>query len=168
MILLISIAGIVISTKLTNGEPGLFGYQLKTVLSGSMEPSIQTGSIIAVKSVDQEERTALKKGDVITFRDENRLVTHRISDVSSTDGHVQYTTKGDNNDAADSNPVLAESIVAVYKGFTLPYVGYLIGFSQSPKGNILFMIIPGVLMMGYAIYTVWATVRQLEKKQNIV
>lgn len=31
------------------GEPQVFGYQLKTVLSGSMEPEIKTGSIIAVK-----------------------------------------------------------------------------------------------------------------------
>ncbi|MYL61568.1 S26 family signal peptidase, partial [Virgibacillus halodenitrificans] len=48
MVLLITVAGIVLSTKLSGGEPQVFGYQLKTVLSGSMEPGIQTGSIIAV------------------------------------------------------------------------------------------------------------------------
>ena len=49
MILLISVASVVVITKVSGGEPQLFGYQLKTVLSGSMEPGIQTGSIIAVK-----------------------------------------------------------------------------------------------------------------------
>ena len=40
---------VVISSKASGGEPQVFGYQLKTVLSGSMEPAFNTGSIIAVK-----------------------------------------------------------------------------------------------------------------------
>ncbi len=40
---------VVVSSKASGGEPQFFGYQIKTVLSGSMEPGIQTGSIIAVK-----------------------------------------------------------------------------------------------------------------------
>jgi signal peptidase I len=167
MILLVSVAGMVLSTKLTGGEPEVFGYQLKTVLSGSMEPGIQTGSIIAVKSIGEEEKATLQKGDVITFaEEENRLVTHRISDVISTDSGVQYTTKGDNNQAPDSNPVLLENIVAEYNGFTIPYVGYLLHFAQSPNGSILFMIIPGVLMLGYSLFTIWSTLRQLEDKHS--
>ena len=42
---------VVISSRASGGEPAFNGYQLKTVLSGSMEPGIQTGSIIAVKPV---------------------------------------------------------------------------------------------------------------------
>ncbi|MFZ3589655.1 hypothetical protein ACOI1C_10300 [Bacillus sp. DJP31] len=56
---------VVVSSRVTGTEPQLFGYQLKTVLSGSMEPGIQTGSIIAVK-VD-EDMTRFQKGDVITL-----------------------------------------------------------------------------------------------------
>lgn len=166
MILLVSVAGMVLSTKLTGGEPEVFGYQLKTVLSGSMEPSIQTGSIIAVKSIGEEEKATFQTGDVITFTEENRLVTHRISDVISTDSGVHYTTKGDNNHAPDSNPVLAENIVAEYNGFTIPYVGYFLHFAQSPNGSILFMIIPGVLMLGYSLFTIWNTLRQVEEKHK--
>jgi signal peptidase I len=167
MILLVGVAVLVISTKLSGENPEVFGYQLKTVLSGSMEPSILTGSIIAVKSVDNEERAALQKGDVITFKEEeNMLITHRILEVTSTDNSVQYTTKGDNNHAPDSNPVLAENVVAVYHGFTIPYAGYLINFSQSQNGSILFMIIPGLLMLGYSAFTIWRTLRELDDKQN--
>lgn len=43
---------VVISTKSSGGEPQLFGYQLKTVLSGSMEPEFKTGSVIAVQKVE--------------------------------------------------------------------------------------------------------------------
>ncbi|WP_226671172.1 signal peptidase I SipW [Metabacillus litoralis] len=164
VVLLVSVAGIVISTKLTNGQPELFGYQLKTVLSGSMEPGIATGSVIAVKTVDEEERVSLKQGDVITFKEDNKLVTHRISEVKKTSSSVLYVTKGDNNDALDSNPVLAENVQAVYKGFTIPNLGYFINFTQSPNGSIFFMIVPGILILGYSILSIWKTLRQLEDK----
>ena len=164
IILLISVAGLVISKKLTNGQPEVFGYQLKTVLSGSMEPSIQTGSIIAVKSVDKAEQASLQKGDVITFNEEKRLVTHRITEVKRTDSGVLYTTKGDNNDAPDSNPVLSENVVAVYNGFTIPYLGYVSNFAESPNGSLLFMIIPGFLLLAYSLFTIWRSLRQLENK----
>lgn len=164
VLLLVSVAGLVLSTKLTNGEPSVFGYQLKTVLSGSMEPGIQTGSVIAVKSVNEEERENLQKGDVITFIEENRLVTHRIVEVTHTDSHIQYLTKGDHNNAPDTNPVLAENVEAVYNGFTIPLLGYFINFAQSPNGNILFMIIPGILLLGYSIWTIRKTLRHLEDK----
>ena len=71
MVLLISVASVVVITKISGGEPQLFGYQLKTVLSGSMEPGIQTGSIIAVKLA--EDKTNFKEGDVITFQEEEEF-----------------------------------------------------------------------------------------------
>src|SRR5690625_1700966 len=77
MVLLVGVAVIVLSTKLSGSEPQVFGHQMKTVLSGSMEPGIQTGSIIAVKPLNDENN--LKKNDVITFKeDANTLITHRI------------------------------------------------------------------------------------------
>ena len=56
---LILMAFLVVSSKASGGEPQAFGYQLKTVLSGSMEPTFKTGSIIAVKPVEAKERETL-------------------------------------------------------------------------------------------------------------
>ncbi|WP_010531349.1 signal peptidase I SipW [Lentibacillus jeotgali] len=163
IILLISLAALVISIKLAGGEPEVFGYQLKSVLSGSMEPGIQTGSLIAVKSVDEGEKSNFQEGDVITFvSEEDNLITHRITEVAETDSGVVYTTKGDNNNAPDSSPVLAEDVVGLYTGFTIPYAGYVANFAQSPNGSILFMIIPGILLIGYASFTIWRTLRKLD------
>ncbi|WP_067727081.1 signal peptidase I SipW [Oceanobacillus damuensis] len=168
MILLIGVAAIVLSNKLSGGDPEVLGYQLKTVLSGSMEPGIQTGSIIAVKSLTEEEKASFANGDVITFMEEdNKLITHRITEVTTTENGVLYTTKGDNNNAADKTPVIAENVVGSYNGFTIPYVGYLINFSQSPNGSIVFMIIPGFLMLAYSGVTIWKTIRQLDEKDKI-
>ncbi|MBY7144126.1 signal peptidase I [Virgibacillus sp. NKC19-3] len=167
MVLLISVAAIVVFTKLSEEDPEVFGHQLKAVLSGSMEPGIQTGSMIAVRSVD-DERTDFKSGDVITFIEEdNTLITHRIVEVTTTNNGVLYTTKGDNNNAVDANPVLADNVVGVYNGFTIPYIGYFINFAQSPEGSALLLILPGIFLFGYSIFTIWRTLNTLEKKQNV-
>lgn len=164
-ILLIGVTILVIPAKITGEQPEIFGYQLKSVLSGSMEPSIQTGSLIAIKSVKGEKISHIQEGDVITFiGEENNLITHRISDIALTDSGTVYTTKGDNNNATDSAPVLAENVVGLYSGLTIPYAGYVINFVQSPNGYILFMVIPGLLMVGYAVFTIWRTLRELDDK----
>lgn len=167
MVLLIGAALLVLSTKLSGGEPEVFGYQLKTVLSGSMEPGIQTGSVIAIESIGEDESSNFGKGDVITFmEEENKLITHRITEVTETNSGVIYTTKGDNNNAPDRNPVLADNVVGLYTGVTIPFVGYFIDFAQSPNGSILFLIVPGVLMLGYSAFSIWRTLAQLEKNSK--
>lgn len=167
MIVLFAVAALVVINKASGGEPEVFGYQVKTVLSGSMEPDIQTGSIIAVEPIEGDERNELKNGDVITFMEsEEKLVTHRIIDVKGSGENVIYTTKGDNNNAPDTNPVLAENVVAVYDGFTIPYLGYISSFAQSPNGSIAFLIIPGFLMLGYSIIIIWRALRELDDQKR--
>ncbi|WP_339213971.1 signal peptidase I [Solibacillus sp. FSL W8-0372] len=169
MTLLISVAFIVVISKASGGEPQFFGYQLKTVLSGSMEPDIQTGSIIAVKLA--EDKTSYKAGDVITFQEaEDFLVTHRITEVVSNGDSVLYRTKGDNNQSEDLNPVMAENVVAQYTGFTLPYVGYFNNFASSKNGAFL-LIIPGILLLLYSAFTLWKALALIEiplRKQDEV
>lgn len=163
MVLLIVVASIVVITKASGGEPQLFGYQFKSVLSGSMEPGIQTGSIISVKLV--EDKTNFKEGDVITFMEEDILITHRITEVVKSGDSVLYRTKGDNNNAEDMNPVLADNVVAEYTGFTVPYVGYFINFAQSKNGALL-LLIPGFLLLIYSAFTIWKVLSQIELPQK--
>lgn len=159
LVTLIVMVFVVVNSKLSGGEPQIFGYQLKTVLSGSMEPEIKTGSIIAVKpGVDS---TQIKKGDVITFKiDEKNLVTHRVINVVKKGNRVMYRTKGDNNHSADMNAVLSENVVAEYHGFTIPYIGYIINFINSKNGAFLF-IVPGILLFGYAVFTIWKATSEI-------
>lgn len=159
-LLLISMTFFVISSKASGGEPEIFGYQLKTVLSGSMDPGIKTGSVIAVKPGGDMKR--FQPGDVITFQEEDgKLITHRVTEVVDSGGNIMYRTKGDNNDAEDLNPVLSENVVAEYTGFTIPYLGYFINFSQSQNGAFL-LLIPGVILLGYAAITIWRAIKELD------
>lgn len=158
---LISTAIIVISSKASGGEPQVMGYQLKTVLSGSMEPGIKTGSIIAIKPGGDMMR--FKKGDVLTFKEsENKLITHRVLEVKGTGENTQYITKGDNNDAADLEPVLAANVVGEYNGFTIPYIGYLLNAAQSKMGSALLLILPGILLLMYSAVTIWKAIKEVE------
>ncbi|WP_404429225.1 signal peptidase I SipW [Sutcliffiella horikoshii] len=160
--LLIVMVFIVISTKASGGEPQVLGYQLKTVLSGSMEPEFKTGSIISIKPV--EDPTSLKVNDVITYlQQDNNVVTHRIVEVVENGDQTMYQTKGDNNADLDSQLVLSQNVIGQYTGFTIPYLGYLIEFSKSSKGTAMLLILPGLLLLGYSALTIVSAIKDLDK-----
>lgn len=162
---LIMLTVIVISSRASGGEPELFGYQLKIVLSGSMEPTFHTGSIILVKKV--EDPTVMKEGDVITFVNENnQTVTHRIIDVLNQSGKPFYQTKGDNNEDPDSNLVIPDNVLAKYTGITVPYVGYFLEYASTPIGTAILLIIPGAILLGYSVITIRQAIKEVERKME--
>ncbi|MCP3741722.1 signal peptidase I SipW [Rossellomorea sp. BNER] len=155
----------VMISKASSGEPNLFGYQLKTVLSGSMEPSIQTGSVIAVKPV--EDHKGFQKGDIITFiNEDDLLITHRVIEVKSSGNQLSYITKGDNNDGADRDPVLPQNVKAEYTGFTVPYAGYFLNWINSKIGSALLLIIPGLLLITYSIFAIRKALSGIDRKNK--
>jgi signal peptidase len=115
--------------------PKLLGYGQYAVLTGSMEPGIQVGSIVCDKSFDASDETdvdALFVGEIITYRiGSETLVTHRIIEINEEDETV--TTQGDANNAADGSPVAYSSIVGTY-AFHIPYLGYISMYSRTPLG----------------------------------
>ena len=90
----------------------LFGLQVYTVLSGSMEPTYSVGSLIYVQKVDYKE---LKVGDPITFMlDEDTIATHRIIEVlvdEEDPDTIRYFTKGDANPNPDAMSVHYKNII---------------------------------------------------------
>ncbi|BAC12756.1 signal peptidase [Oceanobacillus iheyensis HTE831] len=158
MLLIVTVFTVILQ-QATDGTPNVFGYQLKTVLSGSMEPEFQTGSIISIHP--QEDTTQFQKGDIITFQNSDGMViTHRVEEVKNNG--EQYVTKGDNNNRADSELVVADSILGQYTGFTIPYVGYATQFANSEEGALFLLIIPGVMLVGYSIINIGRALRQVE------
>lgn len=124
----------------------LFGLQVFSVLSGSMEPNYHVGSLIYVKEVDYHE---LKSGDVITFMlDEDLVATHRIVDVfpdQDDPSVLRYQTKGDANEAADGTLVHYKNVIGT-PVFTIPYLGYVADFIQKPPGTYAAIAIGAVLL----------------------
>jgi signal peptidase len=135
-------------------------YIILTVLSGSMEPSIQTGSIVAIKPAD-----SYKIGDVVTYGaigKDNIPITHRIQEIKVINGQTLFVTKGDANESADGNAVAKKSVQG--KVFlTLPYVGYAVSALRKPIGFFLIVAIPLLLIV---IEEVRSIKKELKKKRE--
>lgn len=96
-----SIVG-VLNQKKTGELFFFFGYRPVVIMSGSMEPEIQTGAIVITQKTKD-----IKKGDIMFFESEDGVsVIHRCIEIK--DG--EYITKGDNNKIKDFEPVKKEQI----------------------------------------------------------
>lgn len=137
---------VVIGAMLLGGVR-ILGYQVFTVLSGSMEPAYHTGSLIYVKDVDYRD---LGEGDVITFMlNEDTVATHRIVGVVPDEEDpsvVRYRTKGDANDAEDGALVHYKNVIGS-PVFTIPYLGYVANYIQNPPGTYIAISGGAVLMI---------------------
>lgn len=124
----------------------VFGMQVFTVLSGSMEPVYHVGSLIYVKETDP---MTLQPGDVITFMlDENTVATHRIVDVipgEEDPSVIRFQTKGDANDAVDGSLVHYKNVLGT-PVFTIPKLGYLASYIQNPPGTYVAISAGAVLL----------------------
>ncbi len=110
------------------------------VTSGSMQPTIQTGSIVFSSPLKN-----YKTGDVVTFKnsaDSESFITHRI--VSVIMG--SYTTRGDANSAIDGAQIKPSQIVGkVIIG--IPFLGYAANSAKDPKIFILLVIVPATIIV---------------------
>ena len=109
--------------------PKALGFQMYTVISGSMEPAIPTGSLVYVR---YEEPDTIVKDDVIAFYSNNAdgsIITHRV--VSNSPAMGQFITKGDANEEKDMNPIPYNNYIGKVK-LSVPVVG---GIAQAATGT---------------------------------
>ena len=123
--------------------PSFFGYKPFIVLSGSMRNVINEGDLVLSKECDTSN---LKVGDIISFKEEEIVVTHRIIDIVSENGEKHFITKGDNNDTQDSGFVLAENIEGIFL-FKVSGLGNVAMFLQTPIGMIVALSIPLAILI---------------------
>ena len=124
----------------------VFGLQVFSVLSGSMEPEYHVGALIYVQKVDPY---TLQVGDDITFLlDEKTVATHRIVGIlpDETDPTViRFRTQGIANDNEDGTPVHYKNVVGK-PIFTIPYLGYVANFIQNPPGTYVAISLGALLL----------------------
>lgn len=114
--------------------PKALGALPMAILTGSMRPAMEPGTMIVVRPVPTTE---LQVGNVVTFQlasDDPTLVTHRISQISQTsNGKTLLTTQGDNNDAADP-PIKGEQVMGEVI-YAVPYFGWATNKIHSDVGR---------------------------------
>ena len=100
VVLILAVSVLIVTLSLTSkssGVPNIFGVAPLSVLTGSMEDTINTGDLIFCEVTD-DPSYEYKKGDIVTFyKDINgnsELNTHRIVEVVKDDNITYYRTQG--------------------------------------------------------------------------
>lgn len=101
---------------------GLFTYQALTIGSGSMSPAIEKGDVIILKGMKNEEARKIKKGDVLVYNHDNKIIVHRVIKKSNNGKTISFKTKGDYNNTKDSWTVKQEDVIGIVK-FRIRWVG---------------------------------------------
>lgn len=131
--------------------PRLLGWEVVTVLTGSMAPTYPADTALAVRPVDPRE---VRAGDVIAFvaADDLPLVTHRVVAVDHGGGQLSFVTKGDANDDVDTETVPASAVRGrVVAG--VPHLGTFVRAVHHPMGFALFLVLPAVALMAQELGT---------------
>ena len=132
--------------------PRLFGWQAYTVVSGSMEPAIPTGSLVYVHEVPPEE---VEEGDVIAYYgawDSASIITHRVVENRVVMG--EFITKGDANQTEDMNPIPYENFIGSVV-YSIPALGRAAELLTSHDGKLVAgaVIAAALLLQGLAVLT---------------
>ena len=122
------------------------GIQPFVVESGSMEPTIKTGSLCFInKRMPYED---IKKDDIIAFKiPSGAYVTHRVVEINNKG----LITKGDANGNVDNVITTPETYLGK-NFFSIPKCGFLVKKIQTTPGRIvvatiiLVLFIAGILL----------------------
>lgn len=98
---------------------GDIGLKMVSIGSESMNPAINKGDIVIVKTINN----TLKENDIISFNHNDINIVHRIVKIEEVDGEVIYHTKGDANEVNDNYEITEDAIVGKVL-FNMPYIGY--------------------------------------------
>lgn len=101
---------------------GLIKYQMFVIGSNSMNTYIYRGDVIIARRANSKEVKNIKKGEILVFRWNNKIISHRVYNVIKKDGKVYFKTKGDNNDQVDNNIAKEKDVIGTVS-FRIKYIG---------------------------------------------
>ncbi len=113
--------------------PGIFGFHMYHVISGSMEPAVPVGSLLYVRSGQPED---VEEGGIIAFYsslEDGGVITHRVVKNNVVSG--TFITKGDANEKEDPSPAAYADYIGEI-ALTVPYMGKLLTVMTSLYGKV--------------------------------
>ena len=117
----------------------ILGIYMFNIISESMEPTFYKDDLAVVKKCKLGE---LQKGEIITFKQDDRIISHRIYMITKGREKIEFITKGDNNAVQDKDPVQFQDVYGKVI-FTIPKIGKVVHYIQNARGfvNILIFVI---------------------------
>ena len=123
-----------VRTSSAENDTTFFGYKPLHIVSGSMEPTIRTGSIILSKRADFD---TLQVGDVISYDNGSELITHRVIAINA-DGSL--TAQGDANLQPDAHKIVRGDVKFVLVR-TMNWTAPVIETLSSPVGIVILVLL---------------------------
>lgn len=99
---------------------GIFKYQLIAIATGSMEPIYYRGDAVIIEKTDPDN---ILVGDILVYKINGGIVTHRVIEIIDKNGIKIYHTKGDNNLIEDNIDIYKKDIKGRVK-YVVKYIGY--------------------------------------------
>ncbi|MGW0966405.1 signal peptidase I [Streptomyces sp. NPDC002516] len=130
-------------------------WEASSVLSGSMEPKLPTGSVVIAQ---REPVTSLKVGDVVIFHrpdEPDRQVVHRIVAITPSEQGPVLQTKGDANRTKDPWHVRPDGDTAWIVRHDVPYLGYVVTSIRTETGFRVLFGAAAVLIAGGVVVLLW-------------
>ena len=176
VVLILAVSVLIVTLSLTSkssGVPNIFGIAPLSVLTGSMEDTINPGDLI-FSEVTNDPSYEYKKGDIVTFykniNGNSELNTHRIVEVVKDDNITYYRTQGDNkktNPEPDEELQTSSSIVAKYTGTKIGGVGNFLSFIRTQLGFFLCVLLPMIIFFVYEAIRVILNVIAYNKEKAL-
>lgn len=158
IIVLISVVALLLIISIL---PLTGNFKVLAVLSGSMEPTIHTGSVVLVKPAGD-----YKIGEIITFGPYTKTkapTTHRIYEIKVVEGNPVYITKGDANNAPDQREIQKKDVLGKVL-LSVPFAGYALNFAKKPVGFMLIIIIPAAAIIFDEVRKIYAEIKKKKEK----
>lgn len=187
------IAAVVYTIFAKRGKDGaveVFGYEMRIVLSGSMEKNENTDtsgfrikdipvkSLIVTEKVPEEEEAAeawyekLGTGDVLTFRyvvaGRQETITHRIIAIEPQEEGYKITLRGDNTEGEQviyTNDEASPDYVLGKVVYVSVVLGYAVWIMQQPIGMALVVIVPAAIIIVAQIVRIVSVLGEEKRKK---
>lgn len=158
-VLVFVVLPLIVFTLITSKVSLIANLRSFVVLTGSMQPLIPAGAVVF-----SQKKPSYSQNDIITFETNGITVTHRVVEVITKDGNTFFKTKGDANNASDSD-LVAQSAVIGEALFHFPYLGKLIVSLKSLPGFFALIVLPTALFILMELKNIKREIeKEVEKK----
>lgn len=99
---------------------GIFNARLIAIATNSMAPTYKRGDAVLIEYTKPEE---LQKGDILVFKHDSIIVTHRIVNIKRKNDTYYFTTKGDANKNTDGYISTSDQVMGKVN-YVIKYIGY--------------------------------------------
>lgn len=127
------------------------GIGVTTVLTGSMRPAIDPGDLVVTST---SAASTIGVGDVVVVDSGGTAIAHRVVEARPINGVERLTTKGDANNAIDTDPVMVSPTAEVPRViWRIPGIGSPLAYLGSPDAQRLAMtLLLGANLFALALF----------------